>query len=394
MNQLYQLPANMVIISRSDLQGNIISFNAGFEEASGYSTSELNGKPHSILRHPDMPKEAFQDMWQTLKSGHAWHGMVKNKRKNGDYYWVFANASPVIEQDRIVGYVSVRYPASTQQIQQAEALYADIRSARTQMPWTKQDRKTRLLTGIAAVLALMPVVALLSGVEQIGLVAASIVLGVGATAFNWYQAQTFFQPNRAQQQAIQALTRGDFHTPVQGDSPWSDALNVIRTRIAEYAALQYDSAKVALRLTAALQAASTNIMVADNAFNIISINATLAKMFQRNEQGFRQAIPNFRADRIVGSSMDIFHRNPEHQRHFVEQLTQPFDTELSLSGLIIRLIVKDKNMVMSSSGLIVPIRRTLWMISSAWRVVFVLVISICGCKQKLRSSIITILKMS
>jgi methyl-accepting chemotaxis protein len=337
MNQLYQLPNDMVIVSRADLQGNITSFNQAFEDASGYTSAELMGKPHSILRHPDMPKEAFQDLWQTLSAGHAWHGMVKNKRKNGDYYWVFANASPIIEQDQIVGYVSVRYPATAQQINSAEALYAEIRNGRQAMPWTKQDTRTPVLTAVAGFLALTPALAVFADIGQTGLLIVSTI-GITAAAFNWYQVRRFFSPDQQQKNAIQALTKGDYHDPVEGNSPWTDALNVIRTRIAESAAYQYDSSKLALRLTAALQTASTNIMVADNNFTIISINHTLDKMFRRNERKLQAVLPQFQVDKLVGSSMDIFHRNPAHQRGLLQGLTQSFETELKISGLVIRLI--------------------------------------------------------
>ncbi|UCG19149.1 MAG: PAS domain-containing protein [Thiotrichales bacterium] len=91
-NKEYLLPDNTVILSTADLQGNIVTYNQGFKDASGYSDEELQGKPHNILRHPDMPKEAFKDFWDTIQAGRPWVGMVKNKRKNGDHYWVIANA--------------------------------------------------------------------------------------------------------------------------------------------------------------------------------------------------------------------------------------------------------------------------------------------------------------
>ena len=79
MPQEYILPDDIVILSRSDLQGNIVDYNEGFRDASGYSDEELKGKPHRLLRHPDMPKEAFADLWQTIKSQFTWSGLVKNK---------------------------------------------------------------------------------------------------------------------------------------------------------------------------------------------------------------------------------------------------------------------------------------------------------------------------
>ncbi|MGK5025167.1 methyl-accepting chemotaxis protein [Janthinobacterium sp. RB2R34] len=113
----------MTIVSTTDLQGNINYANQYFIEISGYSESELLGAPQNILRHPDMPAEAFADLWSTIHSGMPWTGMVKNRCKNGDYYWVLANITPVIENGRPVGYMSVRTKPTREQVAEAAALY-------------------------------------------------------------------------------------------------------------------------------------------------------------------------------------------------------------------------------------------------------------------------------
>lgn len=88
------------IVSKTDLKGRITYVNRPFMEISGYSADELLGHPHNVIRHPDMPSEAFEDLWRTLRSGKAWRGMVKNRCKNGDHYWVDANANPIWEGGR------------------------------------------------------------------------------------------------------------------------------------------------------------------------------------------------------------------------------------------------------------------------------------------------------
>lgn len=90
----YEVSDTQTIISTTDLKGNITYANPYFIEASGYTEGELLGAPQNILRHPDMPTAAFRDMWTTIKSGLPWSGMVKNRRKNGDHYWVLANVTP------------------------------------------------------------------------------------------------------------------------------------------------------------------------------------------------------------------------------------------------------------------------------------------------------------
>lgn len=121
------LPEGAFIYSRTDLNGVIVEANEAFASISGYTVDEMVGKPHSIVRHPDMPKEAFADMWKDLKQGRPWRGLVKNKRKDGGYYWVVANVSPVRESGRIVGYQSVRGCPSRADIAAAEAAYRRVK---------------------------------------------------------------------------------------------------------------------------------------------------------------------------------------------------------------------------------------------------------------------------
>lgn len=124
----YPIKAGAAIISRTDESGKIIDCNDEFVEASGFSRDELIGQNHNIIRHPDMPPEAFRDMWATLKQGRPWSGMVKNRRKNGDYYWVRATATPLGDSS---GYMSVRVQASKDEIENAETLYARMQHDRT-----------------------------------------------------------------------------------------------------------------------------------------------------------------------------------------------------------------------------------------------------------------------
>ena len=125
----YAFPAGQALVSTTDLQGRILYCNPAFIEVSGYIREELLGQPHNMIRHPDMPEEAFRDMWQTIESGQPWSGLVKNRRKNGDHYWVMANVTPLLDGDRPVGYMSVRTLPDRQQVSEAETLYARMREA-------------------------------------------------------------------------------------------------------------------------------------------------------------------------------------------------------------------------------------------------------------------------
>ncbi|GLX78333.1 methyl-accepting chemotaxis protein [Thalassotalea insulae] len=114
------------LVSTTDLQGDIIYANDNFCRVAGYTKEELIGQHHNIVRHPDMPKAAFADLWQKLKRGDSWRGMVKNRCKNGDYYWVDAYVTPIYQENNIIGYQSVRVAPSQEQKQAAQALYNSI----------------------------------------------------------------------------------------------------------------------------------------------------------------------------------------------------------------------------------------------------------------------------
>ena len=122
-----KVPADQTLISVTDLKGRITYANKAFISMSGYANEELLGQPHNLVRHPDMPEEAFRDMWATLEAGHPWTGVVKNRRKNGDFYWVRANVTPMRDGDRIAGYLSVRTPPTEAEITACEALYTTMR---------------------------------------------------------------------------------------------------------------------------------------------------------------------------------------------------------------------------------------------------------------------------
>ncbi|QGZ63779.1 methyl-accepting chemotaxis protein [Paraburkholderia acidisoli] len=125
--QEYDYPASQMLVSATDLKGRIQYCNPAFVAVSGFSKDELIGKPHNIIRHPDMPAEAFADLWESIQAGRPWTALVKNRRKSGEHYWVRANVTPVSEQGRVVGYLSVRVKPSRDEVREAEALYAKMR---------------------------------------------------------------------------------------------------------------------------------------------------------------------------------------------------------------------------------------------------------------------------
>jgi aerotaxis receptor len=126
--QEYEFPSSQMLVSATDLTGRIEYCNPAFIAVSGYTHEELVGQPHNLIRHPDMPREAFADMWATIRDGRPWTALVKNRRKNGDHYWVHANVTPVVKKGAVVGYLSVRVKPARDAVRAAEALYSRMRT--------------------------------------------------------------------------------------------------------------------------------------------------------------------------------------------------------------------------------------------------------------------------
>ena len=131
-------PAQQRLISTTDTKGMISYCNDDFVEISGFLREELIRAPHNLVRHPDVPTAVFEHMWNTLKKGLPWMGIIKNRCKNGDHYWVNAYVTPVFENERVVGYESVRVKPTAEQIRRAEALYSRLNRGKSAVP--KRDK--------------------------------------------------------------------------------------------------------------------------------------------------------------------------------------------------------------------------------------------------------------
>ena len=117
----YEFSHSETLLSTTDTNSIINYANASFIRTSGFDQAELMGQPHNLVRHPDMPVEAFADMWKCLKEGYSWTALVKNRRKNGDHYWVRANAAPMMRNGAVAGYLSVRIKPNDVEVQAARA---------------------------------------------------------------------------------------------------------------------------------------------------------------------------------------------------------------------------------------------------------------------------------
>ena len=151
----YKFPASVTLMSATDAHGSITYTNPAFVEVSGFSREEIIGHPHNLVRHPDMPREAFADMWATIQQGLSWTALVKNRRKNGDHYWVRANATPIERDGRITGYMSVRTRPDDAEIAATEALYLRFLEGRAR--GIAFHKGVLVRTGLASVMSIFKV---------------------------------------------------------------------------------------------------------------------------------------------------------------------------------------------------------------------------------------------
>jgi aerotaxis receptor len=247
-NKEYVLKDTETIVSKTDLQGNITYVNRDFITISGFSEEELLGAPQNIVRHPDMPPEAFADLWRTLKAGKAWTGMVKNRCKNGDHYWVEAGMAPLLEQGRMVGYTSIRTKPSRAKVEAAELAYRKLREGREPLwvqegvvarrsPWrrlaTLAECPLKVQLGVAGGLMLLLFgVTLCTAIVEHSLAAASgASLGIMLLAFSWVLLQrSMLAPLEELRRNLNQMSTGDLTgaMPAHGSKEAIDALQALR----------------------------------------------------------------------------------------------------------------------------------------------------------------------
>ncbi len=202
------------LISTTDLKGVITYCNSAFIDISGYSREELIGSPHNMVRHPDVPSAVFQHMWQDLKAGNAWMGIVKNRCANGDHYWVNAFVTPMRENGQVVGYESVRVKALPEQIERATALYQRLNAggAAVRPDWIALAGSVLPVVSFGGIAAALGI--------AIGPLGVALAAGAGlpvALGMRWMQEQRLRQVVRtAAENTISDPLLATMYTPHRG----------------------------------------------------------------------------------------------------------------------------------------------------------------------------------
>lgn len=350
-----RMKKGQILVSRTNLKGAITYVNDEFVSVSGFSRSELMGANHNIVRHPDMPPAAFEDLWLTLKELRPWQGIVKNRTKSGDYYWVDANVLPIFKNGQVHEYLSVRHAASANQIQHAEQLYQAVNANKATLRPTglgvlvktiKQAEPSRKMAA-ALILLLTPILYLmyqlfLAGNYPImaGVTAStSLALAICFSLVNSFTSLLnktigiFYRMAEKRFGNVKDLARND----VIGD--FLRALYSMEVNLSLDLSQAREQAVKAGRIGQALDNVHSGIMLANNDFEIIYANDSIIEMFRKAENDIRTHLPNFSVDKLIGASIDTFHKDPATHRKLLADLTGQHHAELKFAGLTMDVIV-------------------------------------------------------
>jgi len=350
-DQEVKLRDGQELVTKTNLKGIITYTNPDFIEISGFSREELVGKNHNLVRHPDMPPAAFKDLWETLKLGRPWSKLVKNRCKNGDYYWVKANVTPIFRNGEIVEYMSVRTRPSAEEVEQASALYAKLKRNETSIPSPSRVASTNLsgeiskFAMIAVVLALIiNAVLFFAGAPSIALMAGPIVafLIMLWGASSCLNNRVITPLNEAKRHMLD-VTEGEYLASIPLDEPGETGelkriVKILAVKLGYEVNDAKEAAKRSQRIKVALDNVSSNVMLADNDGEIIYCNDAVINMMRNAQEDIREKLPEFNADTILGSNFDIFHENPEHQRRMLDGLKSTFNGKIKVGKRSFRLI--------------------------------------------------------
>ena len=251
------LASDTALVSRTDLRGIINYANEAFVQICGYTRAELLGNSHSLLRHPDMPAAVFAELWASVRAGRAWRGLVKNRCKTGDHYWVEAFVTPFHDNGMLVGYQSIRRPPSRQQISDAETFYKAINSGQARYPVHQPSLLERIpfttradLTGVGQLaLALGAGGAGFAGYAELAL-GLGLLGALGAGLGCWWNKARVNRPLLRAASAIRGLAEGrlDRAVEVNHAEEFSELLDAAETLRIRQAAMVLEVQNTARRL--------------------------------------------------------------------------------------------------------------------------------------------------
>jgi len=341
------------IVSKTDLNGTITYVNDAFVRIGGYSREELIGQPHSIMRHPDVPKAVFKDLWRTIQADKPWVQLVKNRCKDGEYYWVEANISPIRENGAVVGYLSVRRGISNAQKAAGMALYKKIESGKVSIKdGFVQTLSSRLclVNHVDPMLILVGMIVMMSiagTLDALGMLSIEwwiqLVIMVMFFSYALFVRSQLKKRINSFSNLLKAMAESDFskQTDTKGSTWVSELAGEIKKMQVQMGASYEDNRaqlNYNLRLTTALDNASTFVMVVNKENKIIFYNQALKQFFNKNASDFLSQYHDFDADALTDRSVLLFNESESTKDLFSNDSMEMVDKEFNLAGLVIRAV--------------------------------------------------------
>ena len=361
-----------ILVSKTDLKGRITYCNSDFIDISGYDESELIGKNHNVVRHPDMPPEAFADLWKACKAGDPWIGIVKNRCKDGGYYWVEANVSPVMENNSVVEFMSVRRKPTRDQIRDAETLYREIKEGKASIePVGAYARarhainhwlnvKNKFLVNTVGNVLLFLLMASLAFDNSSSLEAQAdaalwengnwlfyglLVLGVGFTVLSnlSFRRQIIGTLGRLKRSMIElSQDPVNANIDIRGNDEITDVfkrLKSIQIKLGFDIKDAQEKSVESGRISTALDVASTSVLMADANNMIIYMNDAVKALFAEIKDELAQAIPGFDGGQLNGQNLEAFCQKLAPQQNLLNDSKTTSQNKVSVNGVDLLIIV-------------------------------------------------------
>ncbi len=345
------LTAEQYLVTKTDLEGKIIYANESFVEISGYSMEELIGSNHNILRHPEMPEAVFENLWQTLKLGRPWTHCIKNRCKNGDYYWVKANITPVFIKGKIESYMSVRVKASEQEIEAANESFAQLSDNKKQLTPPKSISNNNLTAAhnksSAIALGLMLVVCTLILGLNLGIEFLAISPLVGFIAL-YIQVDRFLkkrviEPLKDLKVTMMRISQGEYLVNNKLDcngeiGDLNRAINMLGVKLGFDVSDAKDQINRHLRIKVALDNASSSMLLVDPKGEIIYTNRGMDRLMEHAQSDISQVISGFDSQSLLGKCVSIFDTHNSSLLKTLESLNGTQILSLNIADLTMRLV--------------------------------------------------------
>lgn len=341
------------IVSKTDLKGRITYINRDFVEISGFAESELIGQSHNIVRHPDMPSAAFEDLWSTVKAGKPWNGMVKNRCKNGDHYWVEANVAPVREGQQVIGYMSVRSKPTRKQVESAEQLYQQLNQGASLKP-ALLKRTYTALTDLPLVYKIplaifLPVLAVLgflltAGQESNNITLISLIGIFSALFASVLLTRSILKPIQRAASSLNAIAGGDLQAKIdtKANDEIGRMLHALKSMQIKLGFDVNDSRKVAeeaLRLQAGMYNSTTAFTFGNSTNALIYMNKASVAFWKDIEAEVVKSHPGFKVENMIGGNIGQYLPSDNDRVVFALKLDAPRTIQFNMYGREISLII-------------------------------------------------------